>query len=325
MSTFRAYLDQAGELPREVLLGHVVMYTITDRPYDLDRLTELFDQLDIDKRFLPAGCKPVDAYKKATNDADDFEYTLRNGNVAHVLVRDVASDNEVIVRHLVREVRDSGRRRLAHDTVGEAVFYRPKFENGLAVQDSYRFRLNIMIDPRNPERGPLQSVVDKIDASFTRHLAYLDGMKIRAMVREYIRAIDGIELKPSVYFIPVGQYDELRKLTELIRLVGNDCVMQLMPLVDLAEQRDMVINAWQSEAEDALKSLVEKIAKLRESRKKITPEAFAKIRAEYDVIMERGTEYRKHLNLAVDVTEGVAEVAFSQLTSLAESMAGIAA
>lgn len=318
------FLD--NELPREALLGHIVLYTINDAQYEQDKIANWFTELGLDASFLPAASKPIDAYRKATNDADDFEYTLTDGNVAHILVRDVLSNDKVVERHLIREIRDGRKRALAHSKVGEAVFYRPNLSKGRAVQDTHRFRINVLKNELTPgERAPLQTVVDQISASFDRHMYFLDGMKVRSMVREYIKSLNGIELKPSVYFIPIAQADELAKVTALVDRLGHDCSMQLIGLMDTVKQRDIVIKAWQSETEDALKELVGRIAHLRATRKKITPDAFAKIRSEYDAILARGEEYRKALALSVDTTEGAAEIAFSHLDKLADTMLGGAA
>lgn len=321
MSDLLNYLSEVNELPREALLGHIVIYTINDGAYELDRLTADFTDLGLDPKFLPSAAKPIDAYRKATNDADDFEYALPNGNVAHILVRDVSADNEMVERHLVREIRDGRRRTLAHSKVGEAVFYRPKIEKGKTVQDSHRFRLNILHgELASDERTPLQVVVDKITNSFDRHLNYLDGMKVRAMVREYVKSLSGIELKPSVYFIPVSQYDELKRVTELVSRLHHGCSMQLMPLINMAEQKDMVIEAYQKDAENNLTDLVEKITNLRTTRKSITAEAFAKIKGEYEDIMAKAERYRSDLGISQDRTAGAAESAQSALRTLARTL-----
>ena len=331
-----SYLDE--EIPREALLGHIVIYTINDGQYERDKLVTWFTELGLDQDFLPAASKPIDAYRRATNDANDFEYDLDQVYVfdgegkrgvqkgdykAHILVRDVLSNDKIVERHLIREIRDGRRRALSHSKVGEARFTRPRLHNGRVVQDSHRFHIRILQKELTPgERAPLQDVLEKISKSFDRHLYFLDGMKVRSAVREYIKSLSGIELKPSVYFIPIAQADELAKISALVDRLGHDCSMQLIGLMDTAKQRDIVIKAWQTETEDALKELVKAIAHLRATRKNISVEAFAKIRAEYDAILERGAEYRKALALSTDVTESAAEIAYGHLEQLAESMMG---
>lgn len=322
MNDLKTYLAGVSELPHDVLLGHIVIYTVNDAAYELNKLTTWFDELNLDKSYLPSAAKPIDAYKKATADADDFEYKLDNERVAHILVRDVGADNEMIERHLVREIKQGHKRVLDYQKIGEAVFYRPKASKGKTVQESHRFRLNILhSELADNERSPLQTVVDKITASFDRHLNYLDGMKIRAMVREYVKGpLNGIELKPSMYFVPVSRADELERLTELMERLGNGCVMQLIPLVEMKKQKDMIIEAYQKDAERSFGDFVKRVTHLRSSRKSVTPDAYAQLRAEYEAIVNRAAEYRSDLDVVADRTTGAAEVASAALAALARTL-----
>jgi hypothetical protein len=322
MNDLRTYLAGVTELPRDVLLGYIVIYKVNDAAYELDKLTNWFTELNLNPGYLPSAAKPIDAYKKATADANNSEYTLLDGNTAHILVRDVGSDTEMVERHLIREIKDSTRRTLAHSKIGEAVFYRPKISKGKAIQDSHRFRLQILhgnlVD--KSERTPLDAVVQKISDGFDRHLNYLDGMKVRHMVREYVKGLNGIELKPSMYFIPVSRADELEQLAELMNRLGHGCNMQLIPLVELKKQKDMIIEAYQKDAEKSFTDLVEKVTHLRATRKSVTPDAFAKLMSEYEAINARAAEYRTDLSVTQDRTTGAAEIAKSALSALARSL-----
>jgi len=142
-SDFRKYLDSAGELPRDCLLGNVVLFTIRDGEYDRDEIEKWFTELDLNPSFIPAPNNPLNAFEKATSRVDDTGYEMPDNKQGHVLVREVVSDKEHVVRQLTREVRDAGRRRLGYDKIGEAVFYRPKTESGRVQYGSERFRLNI--------------------------------------------------------------------------------------------------------------------------------------------------------------------------------------
>ncbi len=320
-SSLRKYMDESGEMPRDVLLGHIVLFTINDGQYDRKQVEQWFDQLGLNPTFLPETNRPIDAYKKATTEADDYEYALPNGTTAHVLVRDVSTDGEMIVRHLIREIKDSRRKRLAHGKIGEAVFYRPTSHRGQQTPGSERFRLGIDKDQLTEhEREAMDPLVQQITTSYDRHCNYMDGMKVRAMVREYVKYLNSVTLKSGVYFVPVTRRDELGLLQQLVDLLGHGCTLQLVPLVDLAEQRSMVVAAFHTEVAESLSEIVKKIAKVRETRKTITPETYVRIKAEYDTVVNRASEYTRTLGVSKDKVAGAADFALEQLAALQHQM-----
>lgn len=318
-SDLRKYLDQAGELPRDVLLGHVVMFTIRDGEYDRDTVAQWFDELMLNPAFVPAPNKAIDAFKKATSMVDDTEYPLR-GNTAHVLVRDVASDSETLTRHFIREVTDAKKRRLAYAKIGEATFYRAAVRGGKVQPGTERIRIGFDADSLYKDEKPEAARIKaEVDAAYDRHVRYMDGMKVRAMVRDYTLSLNAILLKQGVYFVHVNRVDELLRLQTLVhRLPG--CRLELMPLVDLKEQRDMVVEAFQTEATESLTDVVKAIQHVRETRKKITPDAYAKIKEQYDAVMLRAKEYGRTLKVNQDRTAGAAEIALEALAALQAQM-----
>lgn len=320
-SAIRKYMDDTGELPADALLGHIVLYTVNDGEYRHNDVELWFDELNLNPAFLPEPNRPVDAYKKATAAADEFEYDLPDGNTAQVLVRDVMSDSEMIIRHLIREVRDPRRKRLAYGKIGEAVFYRPKVAGGKAQIGSERFRLNVdNAALLNDERRPLDALVHRISQSYDRHCNAMDGMKMRAVIRDYVKSLNAVAVKSGVYFVHVTRKDELERLRTFVDRLGNGCTMQMIPLVDLKEQRSMVIEAFQTEAEKALTEVVQEIARVRATRATITADAYGKLKTRYDSVIMRAKEYTRTLNVSQDRTAGAAEVALEALSALQYDM-----
>lgn len=323
VSPLKKYLDEAGSLPDDALLGHLVLFRITDGEYQREDIEKWFEELHLNPGFVPVPNKAIDAYKKATSEGDEFEYDLANGTTAHVLVRDVTSDAATVTRHLIREIRDAARRRLAYGKIGEATFYRATVKGGKIEPGSERFRLTVDNDQLiQNERGPMQSLVEKITQAYNRHVSYMDGDKVRAMVREYVKYLNGVALKDGIYFVHVTRHDELNRLSELVDRLGGGCKMDLIPMVNLGQQRDMVVEAFQAEAEKALTEIVKEIQHIRTTRKTVTPDAYAKVKAKYDLVITRAKEYTRTLNVSQDRTAGAAEVALDSLAELQRQMLG---
>lgn len=325
MSDFRTYLDEAGELPADVILGRIVMFTITDTPTRSDDLAKIFDAHNLNPGLLPGDIRAVDAYKKATSDATGVEYGVQDGNTATILSRDVAANSELICRHIVREVRDSRRRQLSHDKVAEAIFYRPRpGAGGLVVRGTER--LNIVIDGTHlqddAERTNVEKVCEDIKARYDLYAHFLDGNKLRATVRTYLKYLNAIELKGGVYFVHSNRTDELLRLGAAVAEIQG-CRMNMIPLVDLENERQMVVDAFQREASQALTEIVVEIGTLRATRKRVSPDAYAKIKRKYDSVIAQANEYLRTLGLSQDLTAASAEIALDALAELQMSVMGV--
>lgn len=324
-SALAAYLDEAGQLPRDVLLGTLGLYTISDGEYSLSELTDEWVRLGLPAHHLPVATKPVDAFKRATTEVDDFEYPMPDHEttkrVAHILVRDVDSNNEVIIRHLVREIRDSNGQRLTYAKIGTATFYRPVQEgSGRVRPGSERFKLTIENAALEPaERVAMQALVDEVNRRYDRYTNYLDGQKIRSMVRNFLFEIGALQVKPSVYFVHVSRTDDLEKLKVVVDDLGQSS-LHLLPIIDMPSQRAMVVEAFQQEAVAALEDLVKEINRIRGSRKSISSEAYSKVKQQYDATLARTREYSRLLGSVRSLTEGAEEVAQAALAKMQKEM-----
>ena len=324
-SSFRSYLDSTGQLPADALLGRIVLFTITDQQTDRDDLVKWFDELGLNHALLPAEIKPVDAFKKATSEAKE-EYDLGNGRYASILCRDVDSNSEYIQRQITREIRDGSRKRLAYSKVIECVFYRARpGVGGKLEKGSERVRVSIDADGvAVGEREKMQEIAAGIKARYERYYKFLDGNKMRAVIREYLKYLNAIEIKGGVYFVHANREKELAAVKALVDRLGGGCYMQTIPLVDLANERQMVVDAFQREAAQRLEEIVRDVAELRSTRKKITAEAYTKIRQRYDTVMEQANEYLRTLNVSQDTTASAAELALDSLVALQTDMLGAA-
>ena len=155
--------------------------------------------------------------------------------------------------------------------------------------------------------------------SFQQYCDYADAMKIRGMVRNYLKYLHGIQIKPSVYFTHADRMDEIERLKELVGTLGES-TMHTIPLVNLTGQRKMIIEAFESEAAEMLTNYVRDVADLKARRQTVTPEAYAQMKDRYSEIMNLTKEYNKKLDLVHNRTDGAAELALASLHDLQMTM-----
>lgn len=316
-SDFRRYMDQTQALPADVVLGWIVIYQIRDANYDRSVLEQTFDMLGMNPDLIPAPNNPLHAYMKATSAVNDTDYRLPHNEIAHVLVRDQMEDKEQVVRQLTREIRDPRRGKLGYAKIGECAFYRPKSQGGKVQYGSERIRLTVDNAALTPDERPvLQSVLDKIASEYDRHVNFMDAMKYRAVVRDYLLHLNALKIKDGFYFVHSNRGDELDKLRTLVDRLGGGSILFMLPLVDLDSQRDMVVQAYQQEAEEALADIVKAVAHVRGTRKSVTPTAYAKIKGDYEQAINRSKEYGRTLKVSAVTTAAAEELALEALAAL---------
>jgi hypothetical protein len=323
MSDLRDYLNSINELPDDVLLGRIVMFTVTDERVERAKLEQWFVDLNLNPTFIPAENRAIDSFKKATTDVDSTEYELPGNLKGILLTRNVTTDNEMVVRFIVREIRDSARRKLAHDKVIEAVFYKETKAGGKVQRGTGAIRLTKVMDDLEPSEEPnIDKAIQAVKDSYDNYYRYIDGQKIRAMVREYLKYLNAIEIKGGVYFVHKNRTDELLRLRDLLNRVGGGCRMDQIPIIDLDNERQIIVEAFQREAEESLSNLVKDIAFVRSTRKKVTPDAYAKLKRAYDRVMDQAMEYQRTLGLSQTRTSAAAELALDSLGELQKALLG---
>ena len=314
-STLRTYLTDTGELPTDAVIGYIVMFTINDTPIKRETLEQQFATIGLNPDLLPPEINPLDAFKKATAEAKDTYPLL--GNTAKVLCREVDADKDTVVRQITREIQDRSQRVLTYDKVIDCVFYRPTTSGGKVTKGSERVRIQkAATGPTPEEQADVQRIAMEIQERYTRYYQHLDGNKLRGVIRNYLGFLNSIPLRDAVYFVHSSRTDELAKLRTLVDGFGNGCFMQAFPLVDLPNERKMVVDAFQREASQKLTDIVADIHKLKSTRQQITASAYAKVKERYDTVMSQAQEYLRTLDITQDTTASAAEIALDAIYDL---------
>lgn len=316
VSPLRAYIDQMNDLPPDVLLGRIAHYTITDEPVRRDDVVDWFRDLGLNEDRLPLEIKAVDAFKKATSDTKN-EYPMAKGRTGNLLCRDVTTTPDYVTRQITREIRDAKNKRLEYAPAINCRFYRPTS----ADQSTARVHFQVNSTVLEPsEIDFVKAAAQEIFERYERHRNFLDGQKLRGVVRDYLkRDLNAIEIKGGVYFVHCTRDEELQRLRTLVDRFGGGCQMHTIPMVDLEEQRAHVTRLFEQEASRSLAEVAREAHELLASPK-ITPRAYAKLKEKYDDLLERATDHMINLQVSQDVTASSAEVALEALKSVQKRM-----
>lgn len=333
LATLEASL-QAGDTP---LLGHLVLYSVYDAPITHDELEAWFTELGLDQAFLPAAIRESDAFERVTGKtgvrasyklateqpapvpAADADAEDEKVIAATLMTRHVSRDNTRIVRHLVREVRDEIDSTLSYDTrLAELLFVRDTSKTAHPGAGSIRINpdytaIGALSDE---EQAQVHKTLAEIKAAYEDHCRFYTSDRLRAIVRNYIEALNAVSVRPSggVYFVHRQHEHTLAGLRELVSRFGSNSKITRIPLPDQDEMRDMVIGAFTTQTKEELQRLAIDIAAAR--RDGHTATKIEGLHARYRALRNAAAEHSALLATSLDETSDALQLVNAQIGSL---------
>jgi len=215
----------AAENAGDSALGHLIWFSIGDLEITREDIEKLANDTNLPERFLPSSIRTVDAFRRATSEIGGINLGGTEKMTETLLVREVSSDKEGVVRHLIKETADKKRKQLTYDHCGTFNYDRER-EN--MVGTAY---VNEVIP-----------FVKKAKTLFNKYKNYYTSDHIRRMVKTVLYDCQSIALRPSgaVYFVPKKHGDKIQALRDFMKRLPGNTEIHLMPVVDMDEQRVML-------------------------------------------------------------------------------------
>jgi hypothetical protein len=312
VSTVTDYAEAAEQLGAEYFLGRLVMFTISNADVELEKAKERMDDLGLQTNTLRKRLRNIDAFKKATNDvAKKFSM----GNTHHAfLVRAVGKDDAVTARrHIVLEraiYERNKRRHLLYDEIVQVVYDRgTRQKDGSVVDDAitvYGPKEIVGYDLTADEKKWLDAHVGDEGVTLIDRFEYLkthmDSHAVRTAVRDYIVGnLQGILVKENggLYFVQEKHAEELIKLQEWVSEIGSS--MHTIPLLNITDQREMLIDAYEREMLDRATSVTTQIDLILSSADRtVTQETFDEFVGEASKLLAQTDDYAELLDNKLD-------------------------
>lgn len=227
-----------AELNTEELLGFLEFHSIGELRIHKEQLGDLFDKNGLDPKYVPRQIKAHDAFRRATKQAQSSISIDFNGNPskARLLVREVISDNNMVVRHLVREIVDSANEVLEYNTVGKFILQK---KTGTMDVSWDHYYLN---------EYPYDVLINDTKDLFIDWTEYHTRETVRTMVSNIIKDMNNVSIFPrgKATFIPRDKRHTLENLRGLIddledfHINNGESVIEVIPMIDTVDQREMV-------------------------------------------------------------------------------------
>lgn len=227
-----------AEIDASELLGFLEFHTISDLRIHKDDLGAIFNKNGLDPKFMPQEIKPHDAYRRATAKATSTVSIDFNGkpSEARLMVREVKADNNMVIRHLVRELVDKKNEQLGYATVGKFILQK---KSGM---------MDISWDSSFLSEYEYDVLLADIQALYNEWTQFHTKDTVNNIVRRVVNDMNHVSIMPNgrATFIPRNQRATLENLRGVIddlkdyHTGANPSIMELIPMMDTSDQRDMV-------------------------------------------------------------------------------------
>lgn len=265
-------------------LGRIAWYSVRDVPIAHDTLVQALDNAGL-KEFAPRPPSDVDIFRRATK-AGETTIDQGDGTTAKILVRDVASDKERILRRVVIETVDGNNVRLDYSEAYDLEYRR---ETGQFVTSRRTWT-------DTPADGAVLDIQHKV-ATWTA--AKMHGSEaLRTVLKQVMEKNQGILVRPTggVYFMPRTNDDALSQ-AQAFASGREQVTLHTLPLVDTPEQAQMVEDGLTSTSLKAADEMMRELAEMLRSDGSVTESKLARIVSESKRIRARVQEYKSLLDL----------------------------
>lgn len=276
------------------LLGQVVMRTVENARVRHDDLDQWFTELGLDKSFLPARPRPVDAFRKAASSAtvNRFPYAapwFREGAMASVRWIDDLSDRDRIVRRAERTIKIN-RINSEPETIGRVTFYK-RAQRTRAGTEKLRFYM-----ARDRLHVDEQKLIDQwftdVRTRYEMGLGWVDTNGLRAIIRNYLTALHALRVRDGCYFLFLDQAAQTERLARLVGHFGSDCLFNVIDLMDVDKHRSWLAEAVSDETESYATTLIRQLNAVNRRFPTMIPcKQMTPVLAQYDVLLDQVHRY----------------------------------
>jgi hypothetical protein len=263
--------DEVDE-ERYPLLGALAWYSLVDVRVTREQLQELYEKNDIDEHYLPYPIMPANAFRRATSEINtqwvnkEIQSTENPEEWIKITVKDIATKQDKIVRHVIAEIRNPVKESLNHKKVGQFVYE-------YSTQEMKTYSL--------PE---FEQYVKEAETKFAEKLQCYEGKHVRSAIHSMIQSTYAVNVRPagSVYFVPHDGMELLGKMEGLVtdlnqyRTHDEDGILESVPMLDVEKQRKLVFDKYESQCEQSVDGTMDELAKLLQGDKKVSKAVVAK-------------------------------------------------
>ncbi len=287
-------------------------HSIADLRIHHTDLANIFVQYGLPQKLVPTKIKPHDAYRRATKSAESAIKIDRNGKQlkARLLVREVKSDSNLVIRHLVREVVDEKDVKLYHDTVGEMILDR---KTNLLDTSVYHAFAN---------EYPYDRLMNGVLVLYKDYCEYHNRETFNNIVRRLIDSMHNISILENgrATFIPRSKRSQLDAFVDVVADLApyhtdskSKSVVEIIPIIDTAEQRKMIADRIEQDIHMNVDDLMGNFIELLDGDRDVSLRSVQRYAQKFVLLDEKLNEYEEIVHQKMDVIRDQLSHAMSRI------------
>lgn len=209
----------------EGLLGHLFWFSIGTKLINKNDLLELLVQSGIGEEWMPNAIRVSDAFRRATREVQRRRPTSQAGVHQNLLVREVASNNELIQRNIVLETVDQNDKKLNYETKSGIIKLDKKFES-------------LVFEVSDDD---IREVCQEVERNYYLYKDNYSSEHLRALIPKILGSLAPTPMRRNggIYFIPYTMTGGLTSLVTFINsLEGSESYK--VPVVDSKDNEKMI-------------------------------------------------------------------------------------
>lgn len=292
MSTFTDFTQAARSQDRDMWLGVLTYYTVSDLSVHHDKLLAAMTEVGLDDH-VPSAPSNMDVFRRiSAAGARKRVPTTDPERHNNFLIRELSHGGGTVNRRIVCETVDLGGQRLDYVELVELVY-----ESSVG-----RLTLNKLGDCIGDDCETAWGIAQTIKHDFAEQSGCHGSYTVRSLVRNIVLKQHATALRDGLYFVPSPNADKVDALEKLSALVPGMFVHSF-PLLDDAKQRANVRAAFEAESIDEVDRTVGEIVELVGKGDEITFTRYADFQRRYEALMEKTLQYSNLLEEGVATTE----------------------
>lgn len=293
-----------GEVSPGGVLGHLLWYTVPEQDITREKIAVAISAAGIDKRHMPMPISPRDAFRRASRIT-----VPRGAGKTTYLIREVGGLENGVLRHIVREQRI--------DTAigGRRLDYRPLV--ALQITDDNP-AVNVDILDYSELDDECRRITDDIRARYDVTRDHYDASTLRRMIQGILGTCRPIAVRPSggVHFVPQKYEATVYAVAELFPKIAGDGKFWFLPVIDAANQREMISKSLDSHVESEAAAIVAELGRVMKGRQEVTPSLTEKYVRRVQAIAASVKEYEDMLETKAITAKSHLQLAEQQIRAL---------
>lgn len=286
------------EIPQEMLLGNLVFINLTDMKIPDTDLKQIFASNGITKSYV-RDISQADAFRRASSSVKNKKINIINNNGqlkdAKLEVDEVRCDENSIKRIIGMKLVDQINEDIAYEPVAEIVFNR-SMGTCTAIPTVSSSDQNFSV---------YETICKDCQDKYQEWSMFHNKDTVRNIINRIIADTHPINLMPTglCKFSPSSKSNLLYSLKASLNdmssfsLKNTENIMEIIPIIDTKEQRDLVNKNFQMEISDELLGLAMELKNVLQKKQKISSRSAASYIEKYKMYQDKIQDYESLLNV----------------------------